>query len=97
MLSEEIDKKVIAMIKNMHSAGTVVSYDITISIAKGLILANDRTLLKENGRNIDLTTSWARSIHQRLGFVHRKFTTCKQPVSPGFLKEVGFSFYHQIY
>ena len=73
-----------------------MSYDITISIAKGLILVNDRTLSKENGGNIDLTTSWAHSIHQRLGFVHRKFTTCKQPVFPGFLKEVGFSFYHQI-
>ena len=59
LLLEEIDKKVIAVIKNMRSAGTVVSYDITISIAKGLILANDRTLLKESGGNIDLTTSWA--------------------------------------
>ena len=49
------------MIKNMRSEGTVVSYDNTISIAKGLILANDRTLLKENGGNIDLTTSWAHS------------------------------------
>ena len=95
LLPEEIDKKVIAMIKNMHSAGTVVSYDITISIAKGLILANDRTLLKENGGNIDLTTSWAHSTHQRLGFVRQKFTTYKQPVSQGFLKEMGFSFYHQ--
>ena len=92
MLPEEIDKKVIAMIKNMRSAVTVVSYDITISIAKGLILANDRTLLKANGGNIDLTISWARSIHQRFGFVRRRFTTCKQPVSPGFLKEVGVFF-----
>ena len=80
------------MIKNMRSEGTVVSYDNTISIAKCLILANDRTLLKENGGNIDLTTSWAHSIRQGLGFVCRKFTTCKQPLSPGFLKEVGFSF-----
>ena len=69
-----------------------MSYDITVSIAKGLILANDRALLKENGGNIDLTTSRADSIHQRLGFVRRKVTTCKQPVSPGFLKEVGFPF-----
>ena len=43
-----------------------MSYDSTISIAKGLILANDRTLLKENGGNIHLTTSWAYSIHQEL-------------------------------
>ena len=95
-LPKEINKKIIAMIKNMRSAGTIVSYNITISIAKGLILANDRTFLKENGGNIDVVTSWAHSVHQRLDFVRRKFTTCKQPVSPGFLKEVGFSFYHQI-
>ena len=45
------------MTKNMRSAETVVSYDITIFIAKGLILSNDRSFLKENGGNIDLTTS----------------------------------------
>ena len=35
-------------------------------------------------------------MQRRLGYVRRKFTTCKQPVSTGFLKGVGLSFYHQI-
>ena len=101
---EDIDAKVNAMINNMRSVGSVVSYDITISIARGIICANDRTLLKENGGVIDLTTTWAHStttwahsIHIRLGFTRRKFTTFKQPVSPALLKEVGFSYYLQIY
>ena len=59
LLPEDIDAKVIAMIKNMRSAGSIVSYDITISIARGIICANDKTLLKENGGVIDLTTTWA--------------------------------------
>ena len=66
MLPEELDEKVIAMIKNMRSAGSVISYDITIAIARGIVLANDRTLLKENGGYIDLTAIWAHSIHQAL-------------------------------
>ena len=73
-----------------------MNYDITISIAQCIVCVNNRTLLKENGGFIDLTTSCAHSIHQRLGFVRRKFTRCKQPVSPGLLKEVGFTFYQQI-
>ena len=32
----------------------------------------------------------------RLGFVRQKFTTCKQPLSPGYKKEVGFTFHQQI-
>ena len=57
LLPEEINEKAVAIIKNMLSAGTVVNYDITISIAKGIVCANDRTLIKEIGGYIYLTTS----------------------------------------
>ena len=57
MLPEELNEKDIAMIKNMHSAGAVAKYEITISIAKVIVCASDRTLLKENGSYIDLTAS----------------------------------------
>ena len=33
----------------MKSAGAAMSYNIVIGIAKGIICANDRTLLQENG------------------------------------------------
>ena len=73
-----------------------MTYDITISIAKGLVKAHDRALLKEHGGSIDLHQTWAQSIHRRSGFVKRKATTYKQPVSPGFIHEVGFTFYSAI-
>ena len=96
LLQSEIDAKVISMIKSMRASGHSITYDITISIAKGLVKAHGRTLLKEHGRSIDLQQTWAQSIHRRLGFVKRKATTSKQPVSPGFIHEVRFTFYSAI-
>ena len=96
LLPSEIDTKVISMIKSMRASGHSITYDITISIANGLVKAHDRTLLKEHGGSIDLHQTWAQSIHRRLGFVMRKATTSKQPVSPSFIHEVGFTFYSAI-
>ena len=47
MLPEKIDNKVVSMINSMRAAGSVVSYNIAITRAKGIIIANDRTLLKK--------------------------------------------------
>ena len=44
------------MNKNIHSAETVVNYDITIFIANGIVCENERTFIKENCGYIDLTT-----------------------------------------
>ena len=96
LIPSEIDAKVISMINSMRASGHSITYDITISIAKGLVKAHDRTLLKELGGSIELHQTWAQSIHRRLGFVKRKATTAKQPVSPGFVHEVGFTFYSAI-
>ena len=94
LLPSEVDAKVINMIKSMRVSGDSIKYDITISTAKGLVKACDRTLLKEHGGSTDLHQVWAQSIHWRLGFVKRKATPSKQPViSPGFIHEVGFNFY----
>ena len=59
---EEIDKKIIAMIQSMRASGTAVDFNMTISIARGITLANDRTLLKENGGHIDFSKRWTQSI-----------------------------------
>ena len=96
LLPSEIDAKVISMIKSMRASGHSITYDITISIAKSLVKAHNRTLLKEHGGSINLHQTWAQSIHRRLGFVKRKATTSKQPVSPGFIYEVGFTFFSAI-
>ena len=59
-------------------------------------MANDRSLLKENGGNISLNFSWCQSIFRRIRFIKRRATTAKQPVSPRFLREMGFSFHRAI-
>ena len=96
LLPEDIDEKVIAMIKSMRAAGCVVNYNIAISIAKGIVLASDRSLLKENGGILEFHQTWCQSIFRRLGFSKRRATTAKQPVSPGFLKEIRFTFHRSI-
>ena len=52
--------------------------------------------MKEHGGSTDHHQTLAQSIHRRLEFVKRKATTSKQPVSPGFIHEVGFTFFSAI-
>ena len=96
LLPENIDEKVIAMIKSMRAASCIVNYNTAISLAKGIVLANDRSLLKENGGILEFHQTWCQSIFRRLGFSKRRATTAKQPVSRGFLKEIRFTFHRSI-
>ena len=89
LLSEEVDEKVIKLVKEMQSSGAAMSYNILIGIAKGVVTANDCTLLKENDGKIEFSMTWAQSFFKRIGFVKRKATTAKVPIAPGFVKEIG--------
>ena len=91
-----LDDKVLQMIKNMRQARCVVNCNIAIAICKGIVLANDRILLKENGGKFNLDFSWYQSIFWRIGSSKWQVTTAKQPISPSFLKEIGFSFHQAI-
>ena len=95
-LPSKLGDKVLQMIKNMRQAGCVVNCNIAVAIGKEIVLANDQTLLKENGGSSNLDFSWCQSIFRRIGFTKRQATSAKQPVSPGFLKEMGFSFHRAI-
>ena len=94
LLPKDIGAKVIQMIKSLREAGVGINYNVMIGIANGLIAANDRTMLVENGGILEITETWAQSITRRL--VRRKSTTCKQPMSPGYIREIGFIFYRNI-
>lgn len=96
LLPEEIDEKVVNLVKEMQNSGAAMSYNILVGIAKGIVCANDRTLLKENGGSIVFTMTWAQSLFKRIGYVKRKATTAKVPISPGFVKEIGFTFYQSL-
>ena len=54
LLPSELDDKVLQMIKNMTQAGCVVNYNIAIGTGEGIVLANNRTLLKEHVASINL-------------------------------------------
>ena len=42
----EIDEKVLEMIRNMRNAVSVINFHTVVGLATGIVLANDRTLLK---------------------------------------------------
>lgn len=75
LLPEELDLKVMSMIKSMRESGAVINYSIMEAVALGIITANDRTLLAANGGHIKLGLKWCESIKNRLNFVKRKATT----------------------
>ena len=57
------------MIKKTRESGAAINYIIITVVATGIIIANDRTLLKENGGTITLGIKWCESISKRLGYV----------------------------
>ena len=97
MLPAEIDEKVLEMIRNMRNTRAVISFHTVVGFATGIVLANDRTLLKENGGTVELIVGWCQSIFKRLNFVRRKSATAKPMITPGLIKEIGFSFYKDIH
>ena len=96
MLPSEIDKKVIDMIKIMRESGAVVNYNILIAVAVGVITANDRTLLKENGGTIELGRKECESIFKQLNFVKRKSTPSKAISATGLLPEIGLTYHKSV-
>ena len=96
LLPEEIDQKVMIMIKKMRESGSVINYSIITAVATGIIIANDRTLLKENSGAITLGIKWCESISKWLGYVERKAATAEPLIVPGLIKEIGLTFYNDI-
>ena len=96
LLPKQIYQKVMIVIKKMRESGAVINYSIITAVATGIIIANDRTLLKENSGTIKLGIKWCESILKRLRYVKRKATTAKSLIAPGLIKEIGLTFYNNI-
>ena len=58
--------KTISMVKCLLLKGALVSSSVITAVARGIILANDRSLLAENGGTIQLNHDWARQILYRM-------------------------------
>ena len=101
LLPEEIMKKAIQTIKALRLKGAPISYNIINAIAKGIVVANDRTMLVENGGHLQFTDNWARNVLNEVQrsekkMVKRMATTSKIPVAPGLLKEEQLTFQRKI-
>jgi len=54
------------------------------ALAKGVVLSQDRTLLRENEGGIDITRDWALSIMKRMHLVKRHGNSTAKPKIKGF-------------
>ena len=94
-------KKVIETVANLRLRGAPVSSAVIRAVARGVTIANDRSLLLENGGYIDLSTDWSRQVLYRFETLGRKMTsrsatTAKIPIAPALLNETKLDFQRKI-
>ena len=90
-------KKVIETVTNLQLRGAPVSAAVIRAVARGVIIANDRPLLLENGGYIDLSTDLSRQVLYRFENIGRKMTnlmatTTKLPIAPALLSKTKLYF-----
>ena len=101
LLLENLIKKVIETVANLRLRGAPVSAAVIRAVARGVIIANDRLLLLENGGYIDLSADWSRQVLYRFEKLGLKMTspfatTAKIPIAPALLSETKLNFQRKI-
>lgn len=89
MLGEEIDDEVKQFIKNVRTSGGVVNTIIVVAAVQGIVGAENRALLKENGGHMDINRDYARSLMRRMNLVKRKGTKTARKLPDDFEKIKG--------
>ena len=97
LLPEELMAKTIDVVSSLRLRGAPVSSAVIRAVAKGIITANDRSLLVENGGTVSLNKGWAHQVLHRMKalgekLVRRMGTTAKISIAPGIFKEVKLDF-----
>ena len=93
--------KVVDFFSALCLKGALVSSSVICSVARGAILANDRSLLLENGGHIHLNIDWSRQMLYRFDTTGRKMS-CRRPttaeihIAPALLNETKFDFQRKI-
>ena len=92
--------KVISTVEALRLKGALVTAEVINSVAKGFIIANNWSLLIENGGYISLSHQWDQNVyrmeHKGKKMCRWKATAEKIPVAPGLLKEAKLHFQPQI-
>ena len=92
LLPETLMKKTIDTISALRLRGAPVTSSVINAVAKGIVQANDRTQLVENGSHLSLSNDWARKVLYRMDTLGRKIirriaTTVRISVAPALLAE----------
>ena len=101
LLPAELMQKVVDLFSALRLKGAPVSLSVICSVARGVILANDRSLLLENGGHIDLNIDRSRQVLYRFDTIGRKIscrmaTSAKISITPVLLNETKFDFQRKI-
>ena len=96
LLDSGMLKKVKDIALGTRMAGEAIKMRQLISIATGVVKANNPNLLKEYGGDLVLTDKWARGVSKKLTWSRRKGTTGKVDPSTQFLAEEKFTFQRNI-
>ena len=88
-MGENLDRQVISYIKEVREKRAIVITAVTIASGEAIVTKVNKGLLKEHGGPIDLTSVWAKSLHQCIDFMERKATTSAK-VEPAHFKEQFF-------
>ena len=101
LLPDDLMKKTIETIQDLRLKGAPVTAAVINAIAKGIVMANDRTILVEHGGYLSLSHDLGRNVlycmeRERKKMAVRIATTEKIPLAPGLLKEAKLSFQRKI-
>ena len=102
LLPKTLTKKTIDSISALRLRGAPVTSSVINNVAKGIVQANDRTLLVENGGHLSLLNDWTRKVLYRMDTLGRKMTRCiatttRIPVAPALLAETKLDFQCKIH
>ena len=100
-MPEDLMKKTITLVDALRLKGAPVTASVINSIAKGVVIANDRSILIEYGGYLSLNSDWGKNLLYRMEKERKKMTrrcatTSKLPVAPGIISEVKLDFQRKI-
>ena len=78
-LAVEIDEKVLEEIHNMRNARAVINFHTVVGLVTGIVLANDRTFLKENEITVEFTVGWFPKYLQKIKLCQKKINDSESP------------------
>lgn len=75
LLLEQYDVQVQEYARQLHLAGSVTDTAVVLAAAKGIVMANNHSLLSKFGGCLSLDKLWVKSLMLRMGYVKRRGST----------------------